>query len=220
MRVMVQRIRQALARKRLRGSEFSIISNNCWGAHVYQVLGRQFSTPFIGLFLSPTSYLRLLAEFPQRLETSLKFQSTSAETWVNQVREAHPHKWPVGSLGDGIEIQFMHYESETEASEKWSRRAARLIRRPDRWFFKFCDRDGCTAEQMAGFDQFAFRNKVLFTTQRDCPARCAVRIPSKEPCVADGLALSRLSPAYFDTIDWLNGGSGSVKWWTRWLNGV
>ena len=214
----VQKYRQALTRRRLRNADFSIITNNCWGAHVYQILGRQFSTPFIGLFISPTSYLRFLSEFSQCLSLPLKFKTVSDEMWVNRARAAHSVQWPIGSLGDGIEMQFMHYKSETEVSEKWKRRSARLAAQPERLFFKFCDRDGCTAEQMALFDELPFRNKVFFTTRRDCPIRCAVTIPLNEPCVPDGLALSRLSPAYFDTADWLMGGPGRVKWWAKWLN--
>jgi len=211
---ILQRFRKTLARKRLAGRDFSIISNNCWGAHVYQALNRQFSTPFIDLFISPTSYLRLLSEFPQCLSLPLIFKTVSDEAWINRARAAHCVQWPIGSLGNGIEIQFMHYQSETEASEKWKRRAARLSLQPERQFFKFCDRDGYTAEQMALFDGLPFRNKVFFTTRQDCPARCAVKVPLNP----DGLALSRISPTYFDTVDWLNGGSGGVKWWARWLN--
>ena len=217
---MVHKFRQALARKQLKGVDFSIISNNCWGAHVYQTIGRAYATPFVGLFISPASYLRLLMELPQCLSLPLKFKTVSDEGWVNRARSAHSVQWPIGSLGDGMEIQFMHYKSETEASEKWKRRLERFSQQPERWFFKFCDRDGCTAEQMAMFDELPFRNKVFFTTQRDCPSRCGVKIPLNEPCVSDGLALSRLSPTYFDTADWLAGGSGRVRCWGRYLNCV
>jgi uncharacterized protein (DUF1919 family) len=71
---------------------------------------------------------------------------------------------------------------------------------------------------MTEFDQLPFPNKVLFTTKRNYSFRCAANIPSKEPSVPDGLTLSRLSPTYFDTADWLNGGTGRVKWWGRFLN--
>jgi uncharacterized protein (DUF1919 family) len=209
-------LRVALAKKRWAGRSFSLISNNCWGAHVYQILDLQYSTPFVGLFIRPTSYFRLLAEFPQCLSLPLKFKTTSDEAWVNQARETHTIPWPIGSLGDRIEIQFMHYKSETEAREKWQRRCARFVVQPERWFFKLCDGHHLTSEETVLFDQLPFRNKVFFTTRRDCSLRCAVSVPSNE----HGGALSRISPAYFDTIDWINGGSGHVRWWWRWLNCV
>lgn len=201
-------------------AEFSIVSNNCWGAHVYQTIGREYTTPFVGLFITPASYLRLLMEFPECLSLTLKFKTASDEDWVNRTRAAFSNRWPIGSLGDAIEIQFMHYESEAEASEKWTRRVARFSKQPGQWYFKFCDRDGCTAEQVALFDQLPFQNKVFFTTQQDCPSRCAVKIPLKDSSFPDGAALSRLSPAYFDTADWLVGGSGRVRWWGPYLNCV
>ena len=79
MNAPIQKFRRTLARIRLRRADFSIISNNCWGGHVYQILGRQFSTPFIGLFISPRSYLRLLGKFPQCLSFPHKFKAISDE---------------------------------------------------------------------------------------------------------------------------------------------
>ncbi len=210
--------RRGVAKRRLKAADFSIISNNCWGAHIYKTLGRPFSTPFIGLFITPKSYLQLLSAFAEYLLVPLKFQTDSSESWVNVLREANTNRWPIGSLGDGVEIQFMHYKSEKEAAEKWKRRLARLSTQPERLFFKFCDRDGCTSEQMALFHRLPLRNKVFFTARQDCPLDCAVKIPLNEPFVPDGLALSLLSPAYFDTVDWLNGGSGRVRWWGKRLN--
>jgi uncharacterized protein (DUF1919 family) len=218
MNFTVQQLRHGVARRRLKKTDFSIISNNCWGAHIYQTFGRQFSTPFVGLFITPQSYLRLLVEFPGCLSLPLKFKPASDEAWVNRMRETHGISWPIGSLGEGIELQFMHYKSEAEACEKWKRRLARLVMEPDCLFFKFCDRDGCTPEQAILFDQLPFRNKVFFTVRQNLPLRHAVKIPSSESCVPDGGILSRLSPAYFDTVDWLNGGSGRVKWWGKMLN--
>ena len=220
MSSVVHKWRRALAKRRLKGAKFSIISNNCWGAHVYQTIGRQYNTPFVGLFISPASYLRLLLKFPKCLLLPIEFKPVSDEAWVNQERAAYSNQWPIGSLGNGVEIQFMHYKSEAEAREKWARRVARLPPQPEQWFFKFCDRDGCTAEQIALFDRLPFQNKIFFTTHQDCPSRCVLKIPLNEPHVPHGLALSRLSPAYFDTANWLNGGSGRVRWWGRYLNGV
>lgn len=208
------------AKKRVPQADFSIISNNCWGAHVYQAVNLPYATPFVGLFLSPDAYLRLLADFPKNLLLPLHFKEESNEAWVNQLREAHGHRWPIGRLGDGIEIQFMHYHTPTEARDKWQRRLARLTKRPDRWFFKFCDRDGYTAEYLALFEQLPYPNKVFFTTRRDCPLQCAVIIPIEEPRVPHGQSLSQISPAYFDSADWINGGRGRVGWLGKYLSCV
>jgi len=220
MNARVERLLHKLARKRLRNVNFSIISNNCWGAHVYQALRLEFTTPFIGLFLSPQSYLRLLADFPRSLSQPLNFKEVSDEPWVNQLRETSENPWPIGQLGNGIEIQFMHYKSATEAGEKWNRRLARLVTNPERLFVKFCDRDGCSPEQLAQFDALPFRNKIFFTARQDCPNRHAVKIPWQESRVPDGRVLSQISPAYFDSIDWINGMSGRTGRFWKWLSCV
>ena len=216
----VQRMLLRLARLRLRNLNFSIVSNNCWGAHIYQGLNLPFSTPFIGLFLSPQCYLRLLSDFRRNLSRSLEFKNVSDESWVNQLREEHPDKWPIGELGNGIEIHFMHYTSATEAAEKWKRRSARLAAQNDRLFVKFCDRDVSSPDQMACFDSLPFKNKVYFTVRGDCPLRCAVQIASPESRVPHGRILSEISPACFDSVSWINGGPGRVGRWNKWLSCV
>jgi uncharacterized protein (DUF1919 family) len=57
---MEYRFRRQLLRMRVHDPEFTIVSNNCWGAHIYQNLGEPYRTPFVGLFLAPECYLRLL----------------------------------------------------------------------------------------------------------------------------------------------------------------
>jgi uncharacterized protein (DUF1919 family) len=205
-----RKLQERLARMRVPKADFSIISNNCWGAHVYQILRLEYATPFVGLFLTPGSYVRLLAEFPKILSQPLEFKDASDEEWVNRYRASEGNPWPIGILGNGIEIHFMHYKSPAEAREKWNRRSARLASRPERWFFKFCDRDGGTSGHFEFFEQLPYRNKVFFTTRQNCALHCAVKIPLQDPCVPNGRILSEISPAYFDAARWINGGDGRV----------
>jgi uncharacterized protein (DUF1919 family) len=215
---LVLKFRRMVAQSRLRGTDFSIVSNNCWSLHIYQNLNIPYTTPFVGLFLSPTAYLRLLRDFDTLITGSLTFKPVSDEPLMNRLREAHTHRWPIGCLNGLVEIQFMHYQSEAEAMEKWERRRTRLVNDPNRLFFEFCDRDGCTLEQMKNFDRLPLKNKVLFTTRKEITTNCAVRIPLDRDCVPDGVELARLSPRYFDGTDWLLGGNGHPKLLTGWLN--
>jgi uncharacterized protein (DUF1919 family) len=101
-------------------------------------------------------------------------------------------------------VQFMHYGTEGEALSKWERRLQRMPVNPDRLFLKFDDRDGCTEGQMEFFSSLPFSNKVLFTKSRLLSKlSCAVHIPSSESTVPDGLALTRISPKYFDSAHWI-----------------
>lgn len=55
-----QTVYNALLRSKVGNQRFTLISNNCWRAHIYQDLGIAYETLFVGLFLGPDSYLNLL----------------------------------------------------------------------------------------------------------------------------------------------------------------
>lgn len=213
-------VRRLLLRRALAGRAFSIVSNNCWGAHVYQELGAPYQTPFVGLFLSPAAYLELLSRLRHYLQSPLSFVSKSSEAWINQAREKHAHRWPIGTLDGVVEVQFMHYRTEAEAREKWQRRVARFQENDRAVFVKFDDRDGATEAHFEAFDALPWRNKVLFSVRNLASIKSAVRIPSRERCVPDGLALARVSPKYFDTARWIEGGEGKPRGWRGFFNCV
>lgn len=206
-------LRRRFLRLRLHSRDFTIVSNNCWGAHIYQQLGKPYQTPFIGLFLAPSCYLSLVNKFRWYMQQPLRFKAKSRHDYINEYREAEGLEYPIGALGN-IEIQFLHYGSEREASQKWLRRAERVCDKDSNLFFKFCDRDGCTEEQLAAFEQAPPKNKVCFVSKPMPSLGSAVWIPSGESDqVADGLRLSQISPAYFDAAAWIRGGNGKPHWW-------
>lgn len=185
---------------------FTIVSNNCWGAHVYRQLGLQYSTPFIGTFLHPACYLDLVGDFRQWIIKPIRFVSESKHGTVNSFRVASNWFYPIGVLGDQIEIQFLHYRSASEAMATWNRRCERISSVDQQLFFKFCDRDACSFSQMATFDQTHWQNKVLFTSRPDTSLACAVYIPNcVDQHVPDGLRLSEISSNYFNEISWVTG---------------
>jgi len=49
-----------LLRSQLKNRNFTIVSNNCWGGEVYRGFGLPYQTPFVGLFLFPACYIKLL----------------------------------------------------------------------------------------------------------------------------------------------------------------
>ena len=208
-------IRRRLFRARVRNRDFTIVTNNCWGAHIYQGLGEPFRTPFIGLFLAPECYLRLLERLRWYLEQPLEFVGASRHEYVNRFRREKGTSYPIGVLGGDVELQFLHYASEDEARDKWSRRVARVPPDDDRIFVKFCDRDGCTPEQIAAFDRLPWRHKVCFVSRPMPELESTVWIPESDgPTVPDGLQLSRISPRYFDAAGWINGQGGRSRWRT------
>lgn len=205
---------------RLRSRDFTIISNNCWGAHVYQWSGMEYQTPFIGLFLVPECYLRLLSNLRFYLERPLVFRNRSRHAHLNLLREQRHLHYPIGCLNDEVEIHFLHYETPLEASEKWSRRVKRVHPHDDQLFIKFCDYNWgcrypwCSDAQIAEFDRLPFRNKVCFVGRPMPEIRSAVWIPESrhDGFVPDGLVLSGLSPKYFDAAGWIKGTNGVLRY--------
>jgi uncharacterized protein (DUF1919 family) len=202
-------------RRAFRDRDFCIVSNNCWGAHVYQALDRPYQTPFIGLFLMPDCYLNLLENFQDIVRRPLLFKKESRHESINRNRSETNQLYPIAELAPGVEIQFLHYASEQEALAKWSRRVLRIPPPTEnqKLFFKFCDRDGLTQNHLERFAALPFEHKVCFTATPQPAYRQVVHIREcREKRVPEGLALSGISYRYFDALDWLKGGTGAPKW--------
>lgn len=179
---------------------FCIIANNCWGAEVYKYKHVPFNTPFIGLFLYPKCYLKLLKNFSENIRSGLRFTTKSA--YIGNV-----NSYPIGLLKDDIEIHFLHYKTVEEAREKWNRRVDRIPANENDLFFKFDDRDGCTPTQLKTFHQLPFQNKISFSIASYPQLKSNVRIirSKDQTTVHDGLDLFWVSIKYFDLNAWLDG---------------
>ena len=189
------RIRRQRWARNARNNGFSIIASNCWGTTVYQDLALPYQTPFVGLFLFPDCYLKLVSNL-STLDAPLRFTESS--------RYEPDTRYPIGILDDDIELHFVHEQSSAQANEKWSRRLARL--NPDRLFFAFTDRDGATQSHLRRFDELPHARKVCFTA-RDYPdLQSTISVPAyaSEPCVGDLFADRRAVDPCFDVLAWLN----------------
>jgi uncharacterized protein (DUF1919 family) len=194
----------ALLRALTADTSFTVVSNNCWGAHIYQALGIPYATPFIGLFIPPTDYLPLIARFDELIGADLSFVGESRSPSVNEWRGREGLGYPIARLGDEVEIDFQHYHSQEEARTAWRRRCARINPDPARRFFKFDDREGATAAHIDGFNRLPIANKVCFTARRyEAPSIVTPAAPG-ESYVADGVSLANVSRRYFNTLRWIS----------------
>jgi len=147
--------------QRIKDKPFVILSNNCWGYELYGSTGREYNTPFIGLFLMPECYLRFLENFEACIASELRF--TNESRYYDK-----PKSYPIGVLEPGIEIHFLHYASEKEARDKWNRRVARMklaLNLGAEIFCKLCDCEGCTSEHLARFHRLDFKYKISIGLQ-------------------------------------------------------
>ncbi len=144
----------------LKNIDFSIISNNCWGGFVYQYFGLGYRTPFIGLFINTPCYLKLLKNIDLIYE-KLRFIQASESRYITYMKEADIYdKYPIGVLGEDIEIHFLHYSSAEEARMKWEKRLPRLNR--NNLLVKF-NQTSPSPDLLTEFDQLPYKNKICFT---------------------------------------------------------
>jgi uncharacterized protein (DUF1919 family) len=200
------RFHNALLKKQVRNTDFTIIANNCWGSRIYQELGIAYNTPFVGLFFAAPCYLKMLANLDDYLFADLKFTNRSKYPTFKDISG-----YPIGLLGNEIEIHFRHYKSEEEAREKWFRRARRM--NMDNLFVAFSDRDIFSEELLKEFDALPYKRKVCFTAKPYRNSPSAVYLPeyAGRKFIGDIYNEHFVYKRYFDIADWLNGGSGRIQ---------
>ncbi|MBX0292131.1 DUF1919 domain-containing protein [Hymenobacter sp. HSC-4F20] len=184
----------------VRNKDFTVFSNDCWGAEVYKYLSLPFNTPFIGLFLMAPCYVEFLRNPKYYIAQDLVFQETSRYQEINKIRQTNPY--PLATLGGKVEVSFLHYHSVEEAREKWQRRVARI--NWDNLLVKFDgSKDGATPELLQEFEQMPYRRLLL--------------VKEPVPTVKDAIVVSRYttngahmfqnSMPDYDLVNWINTGN-------------
>ncbi|MDA3924615.1 MAG: DUF1919 domain-containing protein [Kiritimatiellae bacterium] len=197
---MIFKIQSQYEKKIIGDFKFAIITNNCWGYDLYKSLDRKYNTPFVGLFMTPDSYLSLLEDLEGNLQEELQFadESTPGNT-----------KYPVGLLPSGIKIHFMHYETQEEANFKWRRRCQRLLQDIHNGvdvFVVFCIDGGGRKDHVRKFQSLSYQNKIALGTI-NCCFPCYLYLPqmahfgSNE--IVNGKRLYRYRYCYFDVAKWI-----------------
>lgn len=154
-------------KKQLKSTEFTIISNNCWGGIVYESYNLPKQSPTIGLFFMAKDYIEFLSDLKGYIYGELTFINPDESRWKNAYQVSGDKRfglYPVGLLSNGknsIEIFFVHYHSEQEAREKWERRKKRI--NWDRLLVKFNDQNACTEVDVDRFMNLPLKNKLFFT---------------------------------------------------------
>jgi uncharacterized protein (DUF1919 family) len=128
------------------------MSPNCWGGSVLEDLKLPYQIPTLGLFFYAPCYLELLQNLKSNSNLTLTFATISKYQDANTYRDENCN-YPIGVLGDTIEIQFSHYkaEAEAEAEDKRERRKQRI--NWDNLFIACTDRAGMTKKLMTVFDE-------------------------------------------------------------------
>ena len=151
-----------IRRKALKNTDFTIISNNCWGGMIYESYNLRKNSPTVGTFFMASDYIKFISNLKHYLKADLTFINPETAHCIEEIKKnkSYPN-FPVGLLDGEIEIVFLHYKSEKEALEKWTRRCSRV--NYENILFKFNDQNECTLQDLEAFINLPYNNKLFFT---------------------------------------------------------
>lgn len=153
-------------RKKLKYTDFCVISNNCWaGTAIYQPFGLKYNTPTVGLFFMDEDYIRFLEKLEWYVAQPLQFIAVKESRYYHKLTDNGQSEilYPIALIGDDVEIHFMHYSTQEEALEKWNRRINRI--NWNRLVVKMSIRDnGYDIDEMLDrFSKLPYKNKICFS---------------------------------------------------------
>lgn len=165
-----------LRRKKIDNSDFTIISNNCWGGFIYQSYNLKYNTPTVGLFFMADDYIEFLSDIKKWIYQPINFIDFKESKYYEHFKEWDKFgKYPIGKYqNSNIEIHFLHYNSQEKAIGDWNRRVTRI--NWNKILYKFNDQNGCSEEHIRAFEKLNFKNKVCFTAKKYSQYKSIIRI--------------------------------------------
>jgi uncharacterized protein (DUF1919 family) len=200
-----------LERSKLKNKNFSIIGNNCVTGGIYHKFKMEFSSPTIWSSFYPEEYIKFLEKLEWYIKQPLEFTSTTKHPSAQRKMELTKRNYPIGVLGKDVEIHFVHYHTEQEALEKWTRRAKRI--NLNNLFIIFSDEGQEFKEELLErFEKLPFAHKVFLSSKPRSDYKSVVYVKdyAKAPCVCDSTR-NRKYEKYFDLVKWLNCEENFIK---------
>ncbi|MDP3119861.1 MAG: DUF1919 domain-containing protein [Sulfuricurvum sp.] len=177
IRDIEKKIKGSINRLILRQTNFSIISNNCWGTFIYKKFNLQYHSPFVNLFIFSEDYLELLENFTPQLIESIRFIEHKNSKYIDRLKEQglFGQPYPIGVIGDAIEVHFQHYKDKEDAKRKWEDRVKRI--NYNKLLFKFSDSLTASDDMIRQFDKLPYKNKICFTAKPFSDCESVIHLP-------------------------------------------
>lgn len=164
-------------RRRLKNTDFTIISNNCWGGVCYEYFGLPKLSPTIGCYFFAADYVKFCSRLKHYVSLKLEIVPIEKSRYYEQLKEKNNEHAIIGKLDD-LEIIFLHYTDPRVVIEKWERRTSRI-----NWehiILKFSYQNNCDDGlveaflRIQDFPKFVFvgepvsgnKNEILFKKSR------------------------------------------------------
>ena len=197
----VEWFQQKKARARIKNHNFSILSSNCIGGVMYNLLGYRFNSPTINTYINNPDFCKFCSDLDYYLSQDLVFF------------DDENFNYPVAYLGSEekrIKIQFVHYKTQNEAIEKWEERKRRIFK--NNLYIILNDGNGLSADDIKLLNKCICKRVIIFTSEKKPEIVSSFQIKSlKKDKDAVFVQLKRdffsgLRPwqKEFDFVAWLN----------------
>lgn len=133
--------------KKLRRSQLSILSMNCFAGLLYNRFGLPFLSPTVNMFTTDKDFLKFLKNPQKNVEAKLKLLRTARN-------DALKIDYPVFKIGD-VEWEMNHYGDANIAKQKWKERGGRI-----NWFNLLVTMYTENPEILAEFDELPYAKKI------------------------------------------------------------
>ena len=135
--------------RQLQHSKLSILSKDCFGGIITNLMGLPFRSPFINLFMLDNEYIRFLRSPRVYMEEKLVFQKTAFERNLK-------FDYPIFTMGN-VSVYMNHYPDFDAAVEIWNKRKQRI-----NWYNLFVTMHTDQQEILEQFDELPYSKKVCF----------------------------------------------------------
>lgn len=153
-----------IRRNRLNNTDFSIISNNCWGGSVYRRYNLPYSSPTVGLYFFADEYIKFLENLETLIRSDIKMIDAKESKYADLLERKGQLAVPVGVINNEVEVVFLHYKTKEEAYEKWIRRCERV--NFQNLIIKFSEMNMCSESHLKRFEQLPYSKKVLLLAKK------------------------------------------------------
>lgn len=149
--------------KKLKTTNFTIISNNCFGGIFYRNNALEYLTPTCGLAIMADEYIKFIYNLDYYLSIDdIKEVKIEDSKYSDHLLKTQ-YSGVIGKIDD-LEIMFLHYATIDDAREKWNRRKRRINK--ENIIFKFNDQNLCGYSHLKAFQDFNAKYKICFTAKK------------------------------------------------------
>lgn len=143
-----------ILRFKMRGTEVTLLCNNCNGACILHDCGLKFNSPCVNVGFDPKDFIKFCSNINHYKNCELTFLAPKdipqSDIWIGE--------YPKAKLDD-IYLYFPHYKSQEDAAHMWYKRIERMDL--NNIHAILVERDGCTVEDMRLFDKLPIKKAIF-----------------------------------------------------------